>query len=160
MEWKLSKVAQLASCRAGIQTQVCVTPDPIQVPLLPAVGTMHWNLLLDSSRQPHSPRFCLHGLHVCGSWRWWIGGCRGPYGFLASDASNMKQPSLSAFFLFPWRFCLDWMWALTVGTTLCHYSWWGRGQFWTSGKGLINDQPKPEFRNTAWGLPNFSEPAS
>lgn len=156
---RLSKVVQLASCRAGILTQVCMRPDSIHSPLPYAAGTMRWNQPLDSSHQPHLPSFCLHGLQVCGSWWWWAGDCGGPYGFSASYTSNTKQPSLcilSIFFMVLSGFDMG----TQVGATICHYSWWGRGQFWTPGRGLINDLPKPEFRNTAWGLPNFPDPVS
>lgn len=118
MEQKLSKFAQLVSGRAGIQTQVCLMPDSVHIALLAAVETLHSKKPFDSSHEPQSTSFCLHGLCVCGSW-WWVRGCSGSNGFSASNTGNINQSALAlwAFFPFSSSFCPDWIWALVVEAT-------------------------------------------
>lgn len=83
-------VAQVASSRPGIQTQVCPMPDSLHIALPHTVEPLHQNQLLDSSHQPESTSLCLRVLVSVGVVMDW----RLQWASVAST-SNTKKPLLS-----------------------------------------------------------------
>lgn len=89
-------IVQVASSKAGIQTQVCLTPDFVHIALLHAVATIHFETspLTPATSQSPPASASVDSVMV----RDGDGGVEaavGLFGFSASYTGNTKQPSLS-----------------------------------------------------------------